>query len=364
MRIAQFRCRNFRNYSECRVDLDDGINVFLGQNAQGKTNLLEGLFFLSTTRSHRIHEDALMIKEDEAFSNLECLVRDGSDLKISAVIHEKGKTLMINRSACKKSSEFVGLLNVILFSPTDLNLFDESPRSRRKCMDIEIGKVSKIYTRYLSDAMHLLKERNSALKRPNLDEAFLDVLDMQLIEQEVEIIRLRKEFIDLLNEHLSDYFMQLSSDVKPISIRYVPLVEIDEHDKMVASLKEKMLKNRQRDQILQMTSIGVHRDDFCFMMGDHPVSSIASQGQRRMILLAMKLSLIEYVVNKTGKLPVLLLDDVLSELDSEKRINLFRCLPKSCQTIITTTDLDDCKDLDRKVTVYYVENGTVRKKGD
>lgn len=358
-----FRCRNFRNYSECRLKLDPGINVFLGKNAQGKTNLLEGMFFLSTTRSHRVNEDILMIREGQDFSNLECVL-DEEQQKISAVIHDKGKTLMINRSPCRKSSEFIGLLNVILFSPTDLNLFDESPRARRKCMDIEIGKVSKGYTRCLSNYTHLLKERNSALKRPDLDETYLDVLDMQLIEQEIEIIIKRNEFIEMLNEDLSEFYYQLSQFKQPVSIRYIPLVEIAEKEQMSAALKDKMQKNRQRDQILQMTSIGVHRDDFTFLMEGHPVSEIASQGQRRMILLAMKLSLIKYVLKKTGKLPVLLLDDVLSELDQEKRKNLLRCLPKNCQTIITTTDLDDCKELDREITVFEVNAGTVMKKGD
>lgn len=364
MQIAQFRCRNFRNYSECRLKLDPGINVFLGRNAQGKTNLLEGMFFLSTTRSHRVHEDALMIKEGEDFSNLECLVSGESEQKLSAVIHRKGKTLMINRNSCKKSSDFIGLLNVILFSPTDLNLFDESPRLRRKCMDIEIGKVSKSYTRCLSNYTHLLKERNSVLKRSDLDEAYLEVLDSQLVEQEAEIIIQRNEFIEMLNHYLSEFYYQLSESSQHISIRYLPLVEIEEKEKMQSALKEKMQRNRQRDQFLQMTSIGIHRDDFTFMIEDHPVSEIASQGQRRMILLAMKLSLIKYVLQKTQKLPVLLLDDVLSELDQEKRVNLLRCLPENCQTIITTTDLDDCNGLDRKITVFDVNSGIVVRKGD
>lgn len=365
MRIKQFRCRNFRNYSECRIELDPWINVFLGKNAQGKTNLLEGMFFLSTSRSHRAHEDALMIKNNEEFSNLECLVSDEREVKVSAVIHSKGKTLMLDHNPCKRSSDFIGVLNVILFSPTDLNLFDDSPRSRRKCMDIEIGKVSKSYTRSLSSYMRLLKERNSLLKAESQDENYLDVLDEQLIREEAELIIQRNEFIALLNETCFKYYALLSGSKQTITIRYEPLIAVEEKEKMIASLREKMLKNRQRDQYLQMTSIGIHRDDFTFLMDEQPVSSVASQGQRRMILLSMKLSLIEYVLKKTGKLPVLLLDDVLSELDSEKRLNLLRCMPANCQTIITTTDLDDCNGLNRKITVFEVENGMIkRRKGD
>lgn len=361
MKITQIQLRNFRNYESCQLSLDSKINVIIGKNAQGKTNLLESIVFLSTTRSHRAMTDQDMIRQLQPFCRLECQLDTESSLHLSAVIHEKGKTLMIAGQPVSRATEFIGKLNAVLFAPSDLEVFEAPPKVRRRNMDIEIGKVSRKYMQFLGAYTKILKERNSLLKRDVVDMNVLDVLDSQLLENEIEVLQIRRDFLNAMNDRITTYYQQLAQESSKIQVLYQTGSEKGEREEILVELREKRRNSRQRDCILKTTSIGIHRDDYHFLIDDCDVVSYASQGQRRMIVLAWKLSLIDYIVKSKQNYPVLLLDDVLSELDKEKRINLFSLIPSQVQSIITATEIEEILDsLPQKPTVFEVTNGQVR----
>ncbi|MEG0404063.1 DNA replication/repair protein RecF [Anaerorhabdus sp.] len=364
MIIKELKLRNFRNISSCICKFNEGCTVLLGQNAQGKTNILESLVFLSTTRSHRLMYDQQMIQDDKELCNLECtLIEDGKEKKIGAVIYQKGKTLLINQQPVSKSSDFIGKLNVVLFSPSDLELFDDSPKERRRILDIEIGKCSQHYMLHLSKYLKLLKERNTCLKMNRVDESYLAVLENQMIESQIEILVYRKKFFEICNKTLSKMYSQLSDQEVKLTMNYQSCIEIQNKEQMKKDFLELYSKNLEKDILYKMTSIGIHRDDFYFDMNDKRVEMFCSQGQKRMVILALKFSLVEYSKEIENKIPVLLLDDVLSELDSKKRMNLFKLLDSNCQTIITTTELvDGFNQLKMKPLIIEVSEGQINTK--
>ena len=361
MRIAQLRLRNFRNLDSCQLFPDPGINVIVGRNAQGKTNLLESIVLLSTTRSHRAVRDQDMIREHEPFCRAECHLDSSPPTVLTAVIHERGKTLMIQQHPVSRSTEFIGRLNAVLFAPSDLEVFEAPPKVRRRWMDVEIGKVSSRYMQLLSVYMKLLKERNSLLKREKTDPAMLEVLESQMIDHQVQIIGFRRHFIAEMTENLSRVYSGLSEEQAQISVRYRTLSEETDPQRLREQIKQKIIENRERDRILKTTGFGVHRDDLSFFLNDHDVVSYASQGQRRMVVLAWKLSLIDFIRKNQNEVPVLLLDDVLSELDRQKRINLFSFIPEEVQTWITATDIHEILDfLTRRPRLIEVSHGRIR----
>ncbi|HAO61208.1 MAG TPA: DNA replication/repair protein RecF [Erysipelotrichaceae bacterium] len=359
MRITSLTLRNFRNYASCSINLNEGVTLFLGSNAQGKTNLLEAVYLLSTTRSHRVYEESQCIKRGESAANLGVQVEEeGGRFMLGAVLHPEGKSLLYQNQPLKRTSEFIGKLNAVMFSPSDMDLFEASPRERRKLMDVEMGKISLPYLSHLNRYQKVLKERNAYLKEKSIDPSYLEVLTKQCIDTQIEMIELRYRFIDDLNEHLQDYFTKISaSDVK-VEAEYKAPVESREN--LEQQLTEKFAKSLERDLTFRQTHLGVHRDDIAFTMEGVAVENIASQGQKRVLILAIKCSLIAMIEKRTGRKPVVLLDDVLSELDAVRRKALFMALDPTLQTLITTTDLEDVREWVRsKATVYVVDNGKI-----
>ncbi|NLC97008.1 MAG: DNA replication/repair protein RecF [Erysipelotrichaceae bacterium] len=362
MIIKELRLRNFRNFKNIHITLNPKMNVITGNNGQGKTNLLESLVFLSTTKSHRINDDKKLIMIGEDLANIDCLYNDNIDKRISAVIHQKGKTLLINKNPVQKSSEFVGLLNVILFSPSDINIFNEAPRERRKVINLEITKVSKKYIDSLNKYHKLLKERNLALKRENIDNIYLNILENQLIDNQIIIINERNNFIKIINENINKYFKKLINDDLKINIEYQSCIKINDELKMKKDLKDMYINNFEKDKYNQLTNYGVHKDDILFKINDLNVNDFASQGQRRLVVMAFKLSLKDYIIKKTGKIPILLLDDVLSELDVNKQTNLLNCIDDNIQTIITTSVLSNSlKIINKELNIQTIESGNIIK---
>lgn len=361
MYIKELKLRNFRNYDSCSIQFHKNINIILGENAQGKTNILESLIFLSSTRSHRLQYDQQMIKENKECCNIDCIYFDERDKKISAVIHQRGKTLLLNQLPILKSSEFIGKLNVVLFSPSDLEVFDDSPKERRRLIDVEIGKVSPQYMVHLSKYIKLLKERNTLLKSNRIDDSYLEVLENQMIEAQVAILKERKIFINEINKIISSVYTKLSGQNYVVKCNYISCVEINTDEEMRKNLRLMIERNKDKDIQYKITSCGIHRDDINFEIDNKKVEVFASQGQKRMVILSLKLSLLEYIKTTIGKTPVLLLDDVMSELDHERRKNLLKIIPSDIQTIITTTDLVDClSELNIKPHVIKVVEGNVK----
>lgn len=358
MIVKNISCRNFRNIEYCSVALNPEINVIIGNNGQGKTNFLESLYYLSTTRSFRISNDQELIMHDKPLTKLECRVEEESSIRnISCVIHDKGKSCFLGNKQIPRASEFIGILNAVLFAPSDLEIFTASPRLRRRLIDVEIGKIDRTYSMDLNRYNHLLKERNAALKLESVDDAFLDVIERQMAEVQLDILKKRFQFIDFINQRLSERYFDISNEKTEILCQYKGIIEkLD--DNSLNTIQEKLKKVRQKDSYLKSTSYGIHRDDLIFMMNGLLLDSVASQGQRRMTVLGLKMTFVDYVLEKTGKKPILLLDDVLSELDIVKRKNLFKAIPSGIQTVITTTDLNDIiEDLPEQKKIFKMNKG-------
>lgn len=363
MIIKQIKLRNFRNFENCNVYFNENLNILTGLNGQGKTNLLESIVFLSTTHSHRLNEEIKLIMHNKELSNIECIYKDDIEYNIGAIIHQKGKTLLKNKQIVSKSSDFIGLLNVILFSPSDINIFDDSPKERRKLINLEITKVNKKYLYSLNKYQKLLKERNILLKSNKIDEIYLETINEQLIENQIVILEERYKFVEIINEYISIYFKKLVNDDINLKLEYIGCVKND--DNIKENLNKMYKLSYEKDRITQNTNYGIHRDDIIFKMNDENVNDIASQGQRRLVVMALKLSLIDYIKFKINKIPVLLLDDVLSELDINKQQNLLKCINDNIQTIITTSVIhESLKKLNRNLNIQNINSGKIITKED
>ena len=356
MIIRSLKLRNFRNYENAYLEFSDGMNLIAGENAQGKTNLLESLVYLSLTRSHRISNDRRLIRENEMFAGIQCVIEDGSEKRIESIIHPQGKTLLIDKVPVKKSSEFIGQLNVVLFAPDDLYIFNDQPRERRRVMNQEITKISRQYLSSLNQYQVLLRQRNAYLKQDKKDMTYMDVMDENMAAAEEVIVLFRKEFADMINEFMPEIYRQLSMDDIDVRIRYKCCM--DSYDSLKQGLVEMHQESREKDIDHRMTESGIHREDLIFEIGGKDLTMTASQGQKRMAMLAFKLALLKYVEKKTGKRPVLLLDDVLSELDSSRQRRLLEMVQGPFQCLITATEVPDYMK-NRNHREFRIENGTV-----
>ena len=358
MKIRHLSLRDFRNYESLELKFNSNINIFIGDNAQGKTNLLEAIYLLSTGRSHRVSDEKLMIRKDSEMAVCKAMVDTEVQLQLKVVLHDKGKTLFYQNQPLKKSSEFIGKMNAVLFSPSDMDLFETSPKDRRKLFDVELGKINPFYMDLLTQYVKVLKDRNVYLKGSDIDEDYLEIMTTKLISLQVEIVRYKTGFVDRLNQIISSYYQRLSLTQNKIKIAYQGPVEWSDH--LQDDLIEKYRRSLDRDRVFKMTHVGIHRDDYIFSLDNQFVSSVASQGQKRLIIVALKCALIEVIEEMSGDKPILLLDDVFSELDKQKRIALFDVLHLNTQTVITTTDLEDVQLwLKDQITVFEVKDGKV-----
>lgn len=361
MIVENLTLRNFRNYESASIQFSKGLNVITGRNAQGKTNLLESLIYLSLTRSHRINDDKKMIKDDEAFADIKCEFLDGGTKRnIEAIIHNKGKTLIVHKQPVKRSSEFIGLLNVILFSPDDLTLFNDAPKERRKILNQEITKISSKYLQSLNQYQNLLKERNLLLKQFNFDHKLLDTLDEQMSKEEVVIIKYRKDFIKSIDTSITPLYQQLSSDTCKVHVQYQSCID---EEVTYENILKKHLENRSKDIENHVTTFGIHREDMIFEMDGKNLIHVASQGQKRMTVLSFKMALLKYVEERTNKKPILLLDDVLSELDSQRQRKLMEMVGNEYQCILTTTEIPQFMK-NKNMKVFQIENGKILEGGN
>lgn len=361
MRIKTLHLISFRNYENTEVSFGSGLNVITGLNAQGKTNLLESLVYLSLTRSHRVSNDRKLIKEGSEYASIRCVMEeDGRDIDLGAVIYPRGKTLMIQKTPVKKTSEFVGRLNVILFAPDDLRFFTDSPRERRRLLNQEITKLSHGYLLALNRYQNLLKDRNLLLKRMNPDFVYLDTLNEQMAAEEVQIIRERRALIQGTEQALQDCYRRLSGDsTAEVSLQYVSCLRDSEINKEALVMMHR--DSMPRDIESHVTTAGIHREDIVFRINGRNAVDTASQGQKRMLMLSFKMALHAYIRQYSGRNAVLLLDDVLSELDREKQIRLLSMIHDT-QCLITATELPPFMG-DLPMNKYHVTHGTIAEEG-
>lgn len=357
MIIKSLELTNFRNYDSLSIQFDKGTNILYGDNAQGKTNILEAIHLSATTKSHKGSKDRDIIQFGREEGHIRTyLEKDGMEVKVDMHLrNSKSKVIAINGQKIKKASELLGILNVVLFSPEDLSIIKNGPSERRRFVDMELCQLDPFYLYNLNHYNKIVDQRNSLLKDLYLNPSLRDTLsiwDSQLVSFGSKIIERRKLFVDQINDIICEIHNKLSGGRETLVIQYEPDVTIEDFEK-------KCQLNQERDIKYKQTSTGPHRDDFSFLIGDIDVRKFGSQGQQRTAALSLKLSEIELVKKISKETPVLLLDDVLSELDSNRQNFLLNHIGE-IQTIITCTGLDDFINNRFEINkIFKVVNGIV-----
>ena len=339
MIIKSLKLKNYRNYELLDLNFDPKTNILYGDNAQGKTNILEALYLSGTTKSHRGTKDRDIIRFGCDESHLETVVeKKGSCFQIDMHLKRNSpKGIAIDKIPIRKASELFGIVHFVFFSPEDLNIIKEGPAGRRRFIDLELSQLDRIYLNNLSNYNRVINQRNSLLKdiygQKNLIET-LDIWDMQLVSYGNKILKRRKKFIEQINKIISNIHFKLTGGKERISLSY-------ESGIGNMTFEEALIRYRERDIKMKSTTSGPHRDDICFMTDKGlDIRKFGSQGQQRTAALSLKLSEIELVKRVIGDTPVLLLDDVLSELDKHRQNYLLDNI-YDIQTIITCTGLDE-----------------------
>lgn len=338
MILKSLELNNFRNYERLQLNFDAGTNILYGDNAQGKTNILESVYVSGTTKSHKGSKDRDMIRFNCEESHIRTVVeKHGLDYQIDMHLKKnKSKGIAVNRVPIKRAAELFGILNLVFFSPEDLNIIKNGPSERRRFLDLELCQLDSVYLLHLSGYNKILNQRNRLLKdipfhRELLDT--LDVWDVQLAKYGCKIIEARKDFVSKLNQIVYDIHRKLSGGREELLLSYEPDTEASE-------FQERLKNVRERDLKFGQTTAGPHRDDLSFFIQDIDIRKFGSQGQQRTSALSLKLSEIQLVKDSIHETPILLLDDVLSELDSNRQNFLLNSI-HDIQTIITCTGLDE-----------------------
>ena len=359
MFIKRLQMLNYRNYNALDITLGPNVNVFMGDNAQGKTNILEAIYYSAFARSHRTSKDKELINWNCDSSLLSVSVgRERLDKRIDISIFKDGKkAIRVNKIKIKKIGELFGNFNVVMFSPEDLKIIKDSPGIRRKFIDMELCQLDSKYYYNLVQYNKVLNERNSILKNRNINKEILDIYDMQLVEFGYNIIVKRLEYIKKLNQYSENIHSDITSGKEHIEFKYVSTVK--ELENIKENFYNQLERNRGKDIERGITSIGPHRDDFSVFINDIDTKSYGSQGQQRTAVLTIKFSSLKIIKELTGEHPVLLLDDVLSELDFSRKRYILSTIG-DIQTIITCTGIEDLYEyLDDKSKVFKVKDGQI-----
>ena len=370
MKLTNLQLQNFRNYESVQLEFTDGVHVFIGENAQGKTNLMESIYALAMTKSHRTTNDKELIGWNKEFATIKGTVeKTATKTNLELQFSKKGKIAKVNYLEQKRLSSYLGNLNVILFAPENLTLVKGSPQNRRKFVDMELGQMSSLYLYDLVEYNRVLKQRNTylkqlAIKKKQPDE-YLDVLSEMLSELASKIVFHRLDFMKQLEALAIPIHDQLSLGREKFSVSYqatIPLEDGLTPSQMKEIYMNQFKKNQNREADQATTLIGPHRDDLIFYLNEIPVQTYGSQGQQRSTVLSLKLAEIELMKLSTGEYPLLLLDDVLSELDDDRQTHLIKAIENKVQTFITTTSLDGIKQqFINEPVVIPIEKGTILK---
>lgn len=353
MWISKIKLNNFRNYESQEINLNDRINIFYGENAQGKTNIIESIYLCSVGRSFRAKRDQELINFNKENATVEVeFNKSDRDGKIKVEI-ENRKRLFVNGVKLNKFSELLGNINVVIFTPDDIDILKGEPKKRRKFLDVMISQLKPNYMHVLSNYLKTLEQRNNYLKQiklQNKDENMLDIWDEKLAEYGTKIYEYREEFINKIKEKIGEIHSQITIDKEKIEIEYTS--DSKDRDEFLHLLKSR----RKLDIIKGFTTKGVHRDDFVIYINGKPVNVYGSQGQNRTAILSLKLSELKVVYDEIGEFPILLLDDFMSELDEQRKKSFLENI-KDAQVIITCTEKIDVENLN--YFSYNISNGKI-----
>ena len=357
MIIKSLELKDFRNYETLAINFGPGTNILYGDNAQCKTNILEAIYLAATTKSHRGTRDGDIIRFGSEEGHIRIMLfKNDVDTKLDIHLRKaKTKGIAIDGKKIKKAAELLGLLNVVFFSPEDLNIIKNGPGERRRFTDMELCQLDDFYLYNLNNYNKIVNQRNTLLKdvyfNPSLKET-IEIWDSQLVSYGSKVIERRKSFTDQLNEVIGPVHEKLSGGRESLRIIYDPNVEIEDYERELSSSTERDIKSK-------MTNVGPHRDDFIFMVGDLDIRKFGSQGQQRTAALSLKLAEIEIVKRLINDTPILLLDDVLSELDSGRQQFLLESIG-DVQTIITCTGVEDFVNSRLEIDkLFNISNGAL-----
>ena len=346
MNITKLELVNFRNYKKITFDNFSNLNIFIGKNGIGKTSVIESIYLGSLAKSFKTNNELSIIKKNNEYLKIKIHCYDYGVKKIIELYLDKnGKKTKINSSLQKRLSDFISQYRVILLSPDELKLIKSSPTIRRNYLNIQISQIHKEYIFALNNYNILIKNKNDFLKKiminNNLDTRYLDIIDEKIVDDGLKIYNYRKEYIDFINKYINDIFNKYLKNNK-ICIKYISDYELNDKDKIIKAIK----RNRKKEINLGMTDFGIHRDDYEFLQNDNNSKEYSSEGIQKLIILAMKLSEVKIFINEFDIKPILILDDLFSELDEKNRNSIFKSLSDNIQVFITTTDL---KNINKKI---------------
>ncbi|MBQ9023639.1 MAG: DNA replication/repair protein RecF [Bacilli bacterium] len=361
MFLSEINLQNFRNYSKLKLKFKKNINIFIGNNAQGKTNILESIYFLSITKSHRTTKENFLIKDNEVMTKVTGKVKNESiSKKYEVMLNTNGKRVSINDNPIKKISDYLSNINVVMFCPDDLEIIKGTPHNRRYFLNIEIGQLYNDYLKHIYNYNKILKSRNDYLKNNNyFDKVYFDVLTESLIKENIKIIKYRYNYIELINKYITNIYKDLTKKDN-IYLKYETFIDVDEEDIMYKKIKEKYNKSFENELFQKVTLYGAHKDDFSVYIDDIKINNYGSQGQHRIAILSIKLAEVEIFKNIKEVKPILLLDDIFSELDKNKKNNIIKYINNDLQVFITSTDLKNVsRKLLKNADIYKVETAKV-----
>ncbi len=345
MKIDSLSLMNFRNYETLNISFGD-LNIIYGLNGSGKTNIIEAIYTLALTKSFRINNDKVMIKKGKIKAKIKGnVLKNGDENTFGVEISNDGKVVTINDEKQDKVSDYVSRINVILFNPSDTRLIDEAPMIRRKMLNIEISQIYKEYLVILTNYQRILKQRNFYLRgmyvNGSYTNTYLDILTKKLIEYGSIICKYREKFVDNINKYIASNYEKIFGS-GTLKIRYVSTFKNKSEDDLIKRYKD----NYQKELSVGKTLEGIHHDDIVFVLDNNNLKEWGSEGQRKNAIISFKLAEISVINEIKGYYPILILDDLFSELDKEKVTNLLGMLDRNVQTFMTTTDL---KNISKKV---------------
>ncbi len=364
MKLKKLTLKNFRNYKDITLDFHDDLNVFIGNNGEGKTNILESIYVSSLLKSHRTNKISSLINfgEREFHIYFEFVLDNMKKMRGFSIVNDLSKKrLNINGLDIKRLYDFIGCIKVIMFSPEDMKLIKESPSIRRKFLDISISQIDRFYLDSIIKYNKTLYLRNSLLKKGIVDEVLLDVYDEKLSGYNADIILKRYDYINKLNTSCREVHKNLSKSSEELYIDYKTFIDreyIDKYDKnrIIHEILDILRKNRNLDKIKGNTSKGIHKDDFKIFINRKEALEYASQGQQRSSIISIKLGIVRIIKEITSEYPILLLDDILSELDKERRNFILNFIP-DIQTFITSTELYE--NIYKSCKIFTIKDGSI-----
>lgn len=361
MKIQNVKLKNFRNYESLNINFDSNVNLIYGKNGTGKTNIVEAIYYLALTKSFRVNNDRLLMKKDSLSTTIEGSVITNLTTNYKIYLNDKGKKTEIDGNKQDKISDYVSNINVVLFQPEDTKIISDAPSYRRRLLNIEISQLYKDYLLLLNAYDKVLKHRNSYLKElyinGNASRDYLNILTSKLIEFGMQINKYRQDFIDEINEYIGKTYKNIFGS-GALRVKYVS----DYNNKNNEDLLNKYQSLYQKEIILGKTILGIHHDDLDFSLDGNKLKDWGSVGQIKNAVISFKLAEIIIIEKNKGEYPILILDDLFSELDKEKILNILKMLNNYVQTFITTTDIENIDlSLFDKYKIFKVEYGKIKE---